>query len=648
MSVPAVGELVNGELVEAITARLDLRAPNREALELIAYRLAEHYGEDGTIGFEGVADVATGVGKTYILAGAIEYFAALGTRNFAVIAPGKTIERKTAAQFTSGTAKSLLGGMEVEPVVITSENFNTAEIATALEDEDQIKLFVFTVQALLKPESNVGRKTHKFQEGLGKGFYEHLVGLDDLIVFADEHHCYFGDKFSDAVRGLKPYAIIGLTATPHKKTLADQIFYRYPLAAAIADELVKAPVIVGRKDDRTDWETKLLDAARLLELKELAIEANKALLEGKTVNPVMLVVAKSIEDAEEVGRIVRDPSFAGGRFVAESADKDPVLVVHSNAPDVSLELLDAVEDPDSPVRVIVSVGMLKEGWDVKNVYVIVSLRSSVSEILTEQTLGRGLRLPFGKYTGIEILDTLEVIAHERYGELLQRHNVINQAFIDLRTHIEVRRNALGQNVLITQTEEVEAPVATADDGGAAATGAGGVVLASVEERTEQATKEAAAAAELTARPDLPALFLPVVVTEKIAVEFSLADLAYPEYGNPFRELGERLAIDPSDELAARGSAPRSSSARMVFGTRSPRRRTWPTRSSRVADSSRSMTHAKCCSTPSAPRSTSRRARPTSLLRARSWMPFSRASSRGRARSRRTRSSRPTSIVPPSA
>ncbi len=41
------------------------------------------------------------------------------------------------------------------------------------------------------------------------------------------------------------------------------------------------------------------------------------------------------------------------------------------------------------------------------------MRSSVSEILTEQTLGRGMRLPFGRYTGIEILDTLEVVAHER-------------------------------------------------------------------------------------------------------------------------------------------------------------------------------------------------------------------------------------------
>ena len=43
--------------------------------------------------------------------------------------------------------------------------------------------------------------------------------------------------------------------------------------------------------------------------------------------------------------------------------------------------------------------MLKEGWDVKNVYVIASMRASVSEVLTEQTLGRGMRLPFGEYTG---------------------------------------------------------------------------------------------------------------------------------------------------------------------------------------------------------------------------------------------------------
>ena len=95
--------------------------------------------------------------------------------------------------------------------------------------------------------------------------------------------------------------------------------------------------------------------------------------------------------------------------------------------------------------------MLKEGWDVKNVYVIASLRSSISDILTEQTLGRGLRLPFGAYTGIELLDTLEVLAHERYEDLLKKAGVLNEAFVDNRTRAVLRLNMHGQLVATTET-----------------------------------------------------------------------------------------------------------------------------------------------------------------------------------------------------
>src|SRR5207253_4252114 len=128
--------------------------------------------------------------------------------------------------------------------------------------------------------------------------------------------------------------------------------------------------------------------------------------------------------------------FDGGRW------RDAILVVHSNltgdAKEKALADLDSVEDPASTVRIIISVGMLKEGWDVKNVYVIASMRASVSTVLTEQTLGRGLRLPFGHYTGIEILDTLEVLGHERYEDLLRKANVLNQEFIDRRTRAVLR------------------------------------------------------------------------------------------------------------------------------------------------------------------------------------------------------------------
>lgn len=176
MSLAPPGE----DLLESIASRLDLRDPNREAVETLGVRLAWHEEiERSTEPFEGVIDAATGVGKTYIIAAGMEYLAAQGTRNFAVIAPGKTILEKTVDQFTAGRPKNLLGGMEIEPVLITAENFASPAMRAAMDDPTQVKLYIFTVQALTRPEQNPeGRKTRKYQEGLGRDFYSHLDGQD--------------------------------------------------------------------------------------------------------------------------------------------------------------------------------------------------------------------------------------------------------------------------------------------------------------------------------------------------------------------------------------------------------------------------------------------------------------------------------------
>lgn len=474
-------------------------------------------------------------------------------RNFAVITPGRTILDKTVSNFTAGHPKSLLGGMEVRPVVISSENFNTASMRREMDDVTKVKLFIFTVQALTKPNSSdAGRKTHKFQEGLGRAFYEHLDAQNDLVIFADEHHAYYSPKFSAAVRDLTPWALVGLTATPHPKTPPEQIIYRYPLAAAIADQLVKTPVLVGRKDDRADAATKLLDGIRLLEAKRQAMELYCAETGAKPVNPVMLVIAKSIEEAEEHAELLRSPAFAQGRYAQR------VLVVHSKKPDEDLAKLQSVEDDESPIRIIVSVGMLKEGWDVKNVYVIASMRSSVSEILTEQTLGRGLRLPFGAYTGWELLDTLEVLAHERYEDLLRKARVINEAFIDHRTRAVLRRNAQGDEVAVIVTEPVVVNVGTepqpdptqTEDAptGPLFTGEPETyqqpVVGTVEDR-HKAAEAQAAVPELKPRQSRVQLLIPELRMTAVQSPFSLADITDRD---PFKRLGERLARDPVGEL----------------------------------------------------------------------------------------------------
>lgn len=539
---------VDDDLLGEIAGALDLRAPNELAVATIIHRLAEYAADGGGSGFEGVVDAATGVGKTFILAATIDYLTfSAEVRNFAVVTPGRTILDKTVANFTPGGRKSLTAAMSTRSVVVTAENFATPAMRAAMDDPELVKLYVFTVQALIAPTSKVARRTRKFQEGLGKAFYEHLAGLADLVVFADEHHTYYGRQFSQAVRGLHPFALLGLTATPHPDTPDEQIIFRYPLANAIADRIVKTPVLVGRMDDRNDAETKLRDGVALLDAKLDAVVRYCA-TGPPAVNPVMLVVCESIEQAKDVEELLASNAFYGGRY------RGAVLRIDSETPDASLAALETVEDPNSPVRVIVSVQMLKEGWDVANVYVIASLRPSISEILTEQTLGRGLRLPWGHYTDVELLDTLEVLAHERYEDLLVRAKALKEELVDWRTvarpdHPQFPMPVRPQGQLpLVAVVTGDGPQSTAGVDPASPTGKAepaALTLVPTETRVHHLRQAAAQVAQLRPRHECGELALPVLEMEPTTSTFSLADVTDVE---PFRTLGRQLRLHPEDVL----------------------------------------------------------------------------------------------------
>lgn len=562
------------ELLDEVAHRLTLREPNRKAIESVLLRTSDHYDvQEQTEPYECIVDSATGVGKTYVMAGLMEYLAGAETpaRNFLLLAPGRTIRDKSILNFTAGNPKSMRHMLRSSPYVITADNFNTPATRTAIDDPTITKLYIFTVQALTSATGE-GRATHVSLENLGTSFYDYLAQLDDLVILADEHHCYRGPAFSRTIRELKPQLVVGMTATPVK---ADEslVAFRYPLAAAIADQLVKTPVMVARRDDRSDVETKLLDGVNLLRYKGQAADAYCDENDLPRVNPVMLVIARNIEEAEEFRDVLDSVSFDGGSWVGKT------LLIHSKltgeAKEKALTDLQAVEDPDSPVRIIISVGMLKEGWDVKNVYVIASMRASVSEVMTEQTLGRGMRLPFGEYTHVEILDTLEILAHEKYGELLAKRKVLNEAFIDYGTYAEVRRLADGSSVVRQKTVESDAgviglpsesnPTGVGNDGdsgqateksspseastpttSAASSSTPGVV--DVEARTRTAA-EAARNASVTVQydplPDRSPVLIPRLISVPQFVAVSLNDIT--DYA-PFERLGRTLTADYSDEL----------------------------------------------------------------------------------------------------
>lgn len=565
---------IDDGLLADITYRLELRTPNRGAVESVAAVTSQHYDVDGgNAPYECIVDSATGVGKTYVMAGLIEYFAGLATpvRNFLLLAPGRTIRDKSIQNFTPGHRRSLTAAMRSRPHLVTADNFDSPATYAAMSNTSITKLFIFTVQSLTS-STGEGRATHEYQEGLGSSLYKWLSELNDLVILADEHHCYRGPAFSRTITALNPELVVGVTATPDKRDDSN-VVYRYPLAQAIADRYVKTPVLVARRDDRHDDQTKLRDGVTLLRHKETLAHAYCAEHGLPPVNPVMLVIAQNIAQAEQFRDILDSESFDGGAWIGRT------LLVHSNLSgdekEAALADLDAVEDPQSQVRIIISVGMLKEGWDVKNVYVIASMRASVSEVLTEQTLGRGMRLPFGDYTNIEMLDTVEVLAHERYEELLRKREALNEKFVDHTIYVERRRTADGDLVArrregLTEGDVITPPLPDIGDevpmngfgaGGAAVGGGHGVGTAAAPGSAsgtglrdlDNRLAEGARAAEQTQLPDRdheplpdrPGIVIPYLEprTERVGVSLNqIHDLT------PFASLGRALSSDVSTDL----------------------------------------------------------------------------------------------------
>lgn len=529
--------------IDEIAANLDLRKPNIEGLSALGMRFDAANGEP----FEAVLDLATAVGKTYIAAGLIDYVSFQGARNIVIVTPSRAILSKTIANFSAGHFKSIRG-RETSPLVITSEDFQRGEVASALRDDDTVKLFVFTVQQLLKPKEKTSRRVRDFHEGLGQGLYQYLQSVGDLVVIADEHHAYYGPAFSNAIRELDAAALVGLTATPNTQTPLEQIIYRYPLGRAIADGLVKVPVLVGRKDDRHDTETQLADALTLLNAKREAVTRWCEFTGAQPINPVMFIVCQTIDEAEEVAEILRRPNFFGTQY------EDAVLTIHSDAADEALTRLDEVEEPNSPVRAIVSVSMLKEGWDVKNIYVICALRALASQVLTEQTLGRGLRLPFGSLTGVEMLDTVEVLGHDRYEELLRRAQVLIQSLVSDRLASSVDP-ATGIAPVptgdLTPAASPSAPTSSSSSGPtqlpSSLPGVTGSIIrvADIDSRKAQIAAENLAMKSVVGmRPDAAPFMVPVITPIVTPGKFSLSLLK----DNDFEEVGRSLAANPDDVL----------------------------------------------------------------------------------------------------
>ena len=504
------------EFIDFIGNRMSLRQPLRDSLNIVA-KIVEDLdvkaADDPSVlqselariralyptcvdferDFVSVAfSIATGVGKTRLMGAIMTYLFLEGkSRNFFVLAPNLTIYEKLIKDFGDPSFEKYVfkGISELAnhpPVVITGDNYSQASTLFAAVE---MRINVFNISKFNKETTEGSSKKGGFglprikriSEYLGQSYWSYLSGLNDLVILMDEAHRYHADKSKKAINELKPMLGIELTATPYvnndkeKGEMFKNIVFEYSLGKALHEgKYIKKPAIATRENfkakDHNEEEIeriKLEDAISVhektkLELQRYALESGR-----KEVKPFILVVCRDTTHAKAVHDYVISSQFFNGQYANKALQIDST----TRTTDDIEKLFIGLENPKNPIEIVIHVNMLKEGWDVSNLYTIVPLRASKALILIEQTIGRGLRLPYGERTGDSAVDTLTVLSHEHFDQVIEasknessifkkmEHVVLKQVEIEGKRELVVVADTMSQAV-----KDREARIAVMQEG----------------------------------------------------------------------------------------------------------------------------------------------------------------------------------------
>ncbi|EIW88922.1 putative type III restriction enzyme [Alishewanella agri BL06] len=446
-------------ILNAITGRLSLRKPQEQALKALAKaieaapdilsptqdvpallrtlsaefpKLSDFERDFPSLCFA----LATGVGKTRLMGAFISYLhIAYGINNFFVLAPNLTIYNKLISDFTPNTPKYVFTGIAefsaYPPEIITGDNYE--ERGRNLGLLSPVTINIFNIAKIVS-EVRGGKapKIKRLSEYLGDSYFSYLSELDDLVLLMDESHRYRASAGMRAINELQPRLGLELTATPFTESNKgpvqfENVIVDYPLACAMDDGFVKEPAVVTQRNfDPKQYsleqleQVKLEDGVRLHEATKLELFTYARQHSVKLVKPFMLVIARDTTHAAQLLELIESDEFFSGRYRGKAIQVDSS---RSGADEEQMILrLLSVESVDEPTEIVIHVNMLKEGWDVTNLYTIVPLRAANARTLIEQSIGRGLRLPYGKRTGVDAVDRLNIVAHDRFQEIVNEAN----------------------------------------------------------------------------------------------------------------------------------------------------------------------------------------------------------------------------------
>ncbi len=348
--------------VNAISGRLSLRQPQRQALKILD-RVTEIAPPKKERDVQAALDVlrteypsvsdferdfpslcfslATGVGKTRLMGAFISYLhLAHGIDNFFVMAPNLTIYNKLIADFTPGSPKYVFKGIAAfatqPPEIITGDNYQS-RAGTLFDQLIRCKINIFNISKInTEVRGGAAPRIKRLSEYLGESYFDYLAARPDLVLLMDESHRYRAQAGMRAINELKPILGLELTATPFvtsgtRTEPFKNVVLDYPLRRAMEDGFVKEPAVVTRKNfnpggmSASELERlKLEDGIRLHEQTKVQLETYAREQGVEIVKPFVLVIARDTTHAAELLRLIQQEEFFDGRY------RDKVIQVDSS------------------------------------------------------------------------------------------------------------------------------------------------------------------------------------------------------------------------------------------------------------------------------------------------------------------------------
>ncbi len=276
------------------------------------------------------------------------------------------------------TKQELLNGQSFNPTAVTEQLSIMVLSYDSFRGRGKEGLKAYQENSNLAEFAKVlGKAEQPINDADETALFQIINQLNPLVIVDESHHAR-SELSIKMLTNFNPCFVLDLTATPKKES---NIISYVDAVQLKLEHMVKLPVIVYNRDKQTEVLTDAIDLRRKLEQYAVA-EQQKT---GKYIRPIALFQAqpRGKEDAatfEKIRARLLDAGIPAEEIAIRTADVNELK---------NEDLM----SPDCPIRYIITVNALKEGWDCPFAYVLASLANKTSQVDVEQILGRILRLP---------------------------------------------------------------------------------------------------------------------------------------------------------------------------------------------------------------------------------------------------------------